>query len=403
MADESTSAAIAGGAIQAAGQVGAAMVNSSGNRRSQERAKEYNKELMHEQYVLNQASAIEAYERNLRQWYLENEEFQRRFEQQKQTNIEQYQREQQGNIDFWQMQNEYNKPSAQVQRMLEAGMSPNAANIDAAGGDLSAPDVASVAQAGVANSPQMQYSNAPGYPVSPTPFQMDNPLAGAASIIQNALALKEKKRMDDALIGLYEANAAKSQSEVDKNNAFRPYWDTYFRGLTENQIFGANLKDSQSQLNFLKLNFETDAYDNKLQALSLANKLLGSQIAQVDANTSLINVKKECQEIFNKYADDRYKSEKDILEMRYKVGFISDQIRTYLVSGKDKDGNPLSDQQRYWLLAVNGILPSLSSIQGQQYFDDLFQKTLDRHNIKEDASGFSIMLEKIRQFLPFVK
>lgn len=390
---------IAGGASAASGVVSSLFGKKKAykyNSKLQQEQAEYNRALAEQQNEYNKQNSEIEYQRNLAQWNRENAEYQRRWQQENERADELWRRQNEYNEAMWNKQNEYDSPAAQMQRFREAGLSPNL--IYGQSNTAAQPQIEgspSVSDVGVAQSPNLNYSDSAGYAMSGSSGVSDNfanPFSSAANTVLGYYQYKQKDDLNDALMELYRSGAAKNFQQVDKENANRPYWDYLFEKNAElqglntstrdyvlNHIlpFESRIKESQSDINFSNFNFMQDSYKSRLTALKLGNDLLGSKIAEVDSNTRLSTLKGDLQEIFNFYADERYKTENEILQIRKKVGFVNKEITSLLIND-----NSLNEVQRNWLLTVNGIVPSVNSTYTgitlgraiDQARDDLFKR-----------------------------
>ena len=106
----SSTAAVIGSGIQAAGSA----ANVGASLFGKKKAYEYNSRLQQEQAAYNRQAQERAFEQNkaLSEYAYDRE-------------MEQWKRENQANLDFWRMQNDYNTPAAQMSRYQAAGLNPN--------------------------------------------------------------------------------------------------------------------------------------------------------------------------------------------------------------------------------------------------------------------------------------
>ena len=108
--------AIAAAAISTAATAASSLIQSSGKKRSQKRAYEYQRQLAEQQYQYQQ---------------------------------EMYQQQLQDNRDNWEMENAYESPSAQKERLLEAGYSPSLYNNTGSSSSITAATAASPSQGSI--------------------------------------------------------------------------------------------------------------------------------------------------------------------------------------------------------------------------------------------------------------
>lgn len=353
-------ATVLGAGIQA---VGSLAVSGMGKKKAykyntklQEQQFEQNKKLADYQNQLNRENADIEYRRNLEQWNRENEEYQRRWQQQRDEDLAQWNRQNEFNLQQWNRENAYNDPAAQVARMKAAGINANSDFGVAAAGSVAGNQAPASGDIGVANSPQLSYSDAAGYPVqggSGVSDSMPNPFSGLLDAVQGYYNFQQKKDMNGVLMDLY-------RSQIDKNVV-----DTQGKKFNVDNLLPLDLKIKQtkSDANYLDFQFKQDTYEERFHALQLANKLLGSRIEQIDSNKELLGLKVEMQKIINKFAEPLNKANLQWINTRSKYAYddINKKVINMLVTGKDSSGKDLDALQKQWLLATQGILPSFSN------------------------------------------
>ena len=353
----------------AAGTVIAAGISAAGNYAvagsGKKKAYKYNTMLQQQQYEQNQKLAEQQnqynrenaeieYQRNVEQWKRENEEYQRRWEQQRSEDLAQWNRQNDFNLQQRDYENYYNSPAAQMERMRAAGLNPNADYSGSSAASMPANPAPASGDIGVANSPQLKYSDAAGYPVqggSGVSDSMPSPFSGLLNAVQGYFSYNQKQQMNDVLIDLY-------RSQIDKNEL-----DSRAKRYNIDNLLPLDLKlkQTKSDANYLDFQFKNDTYEQRFQALQLANRLFGSRIENIDKNTDLLKLKHEFQQIINKYAEPNAQASLSYKQLQNKYSFVNQKVTEMLVTGKDSQGNELDSMQKQWLLATQGILPSISN------------------------------------------
>lgn len=127
--------------------------------------------------------------------------------------LEMWQRQHDANLEFWNMENQYNRPSAQMQRLRDAGLNPN----------LVAGGAGSVGQAGSISTPEQVKYNAPSAPKY-------NPIVDIPAMISQFqdVALKS------AQINQMKA-VTKSQEIKNDNDSFFSHGDRYRKMMRESR------------------------------------------------------------------------------------------------------------------------------------------------------------------------
>lgn len=353
-------ATIIGAGIQAAGSMAVSGMGKKKaykyNTKLQQQQFEQNKALADYQNQINRQNADIEYQRNLEQWNRENAEYQRRWEQQRNEDLAQWNRQNQFNLEQWNRENAYNDPAAQVARMKAAGINPNSEFGVTAAGSVPGNQAPASGDIGVANSPQLNYSDAAGYPVqggSGVSDSMPNPFSGLLDAVQGYFNYQQKQDMNDVLMNLY-------RSQIDKNVV-----DTQGKKFNVENLLPLDfkIKQTKSDANFLDFKFKQDTYEERFHALQLANNLLGSRIEQIDNNKELLGLKIDMQKIINKYAEPLNAANLEWIKTRSKYAYddINKKVISMLVSGKDSAGHDLDPLQKQWLLATQGILPSFTN------------------------------------------
>lgn len=179
------------------------------------------------------------------------------------------------NIKNWQMQNDYNKPSAQIARLLEAGLNPSLIYGTSASGGV-AGDVKSTQGFASAN-PSVRTSPIEAYTAFKNAQNLEavnNNLKEQNNDLKATIALKNAQRIKT----LYDALG------VRYNN------DYLSRTLDDRvkQVFNQTLK-SEEEVNQAKI--ETYRAERALDKIALELNLLSAQIEQTKTNTDLTKVK----------------------------------------------------------------------------------------------------------------
>lgn len=172
-------AAIAAGAA-ATGSVASSTISSGANRHSQKRAFRYNTALQEQAFGYNRQLAEEAYNRNVAQWMREND---------------------------------YNSPSAQMQRFKEAGLNPNLIYGQGSNGNAS-------------GSPQFEtpYYSPPEYPtLKPFDVGIDGAIQSAMSIAQAKLQMDNLKAQNAVIGAQARALNARATGDEISNLYSAPY------------------------------------------------------------------------------------------------------------------------------------------------------------------------------------
>lgn len=153
------------------------------------------------------------------------------------------------NLDMWNKQNEYNLPSAQVQRLLAAGINPSSVF-----GNGSVSEAGSLQSA---TAPQLQ--GATMNPYMPD-FGLDNAASsGVTAFLQSQMNNAQRKLME---------------SEANKNNADTAHTETLTQWEEKSQFARLRYLEEQAKhqgtvgdMARLSLRFEQDSYWHKLKAV----------------------------------------------------------------------------------------------------------------------------------------
>lgn len=164
-------------------------------------------------------------------------------------------------LELWNAQNAYNDPSAQMQRLAKAGLSPYL--VYGSGG---------VSGNTTSNAPQMAQIQ------SKTDLGQVNMLNSYIDI-KNGLQQNANMVAQGDLIKEQEANvAAKTIEIMDRVNNSNPVLRNLWNSNTDKNRSGIKLQDSQTENNKWNLQFNKDMWKYNMDAASLKNDVLRVQL-----------------------------------------------------------------------------------------------------------------------------
>ncbi len=223
--------------------------------------------------------ARETNEQNYKIWQEQKEHNIDMFNMENQANIDMFNMENQAAIDMWNMQNAYNDPSAQAERLLNAGFNPQLAltSSTAAGNATSAPSVGSLSSASAtpAQAPTMQ-----GTTVT-SPFQVawQNAMQGIQTMVDgiNKAALM-RPTIDNLNSGTNVNNnqAVKLGFEANYQKIVNKYAPTLFAEDVETKKYNNDLlamdvtygrETRQLQIALLRADFAYKSLDIEKQTI----------------------------------------------------------------------------------------------------------------------------------------
>lgn len=183
------------------GQIGAAGIQSGANLAINSATNRSNAEIAKDTNSTNLQIARETNQAN-KDMTLANNDLQRELaEQANALNYQLFTEQNEWNENFWNMQNAYNDPSAQLERLINAGINPNMAvsgGFQASGNASQLPQSASPAPAEVADTEAPHFDPAHVDPYQLIPYQMDFlPALAQAAGVDQMRAETEGLRIDN--------------------------------------------------------------------------------------------------------------------------------------------------------------------------------------------------------------
>lgn len=275
------------------------------------------------------------------------------------TNMQIAESQNQWNIDQWNRENEYNTPSAQIQRLKDAGLNPNLMYGNASSGTLSA------------SSPR-----AVGATVS-------NAQAGHAAGVSAAT----QQLM----------NIVMQQAEYNKMNAQSD--------LARNQADLARVNASVSEANVFKTKSQTGYYDTS-SALNLSRaNLIEHQINSIDAQTLATEARTKGQEIYNRFAERLHESNITLRQATQSLNerqtrAISEKISQAWRALDISEGRYQNDSSRtFW--STHMIEAAIDKLKvgttGEEMRNEMLRENLDYKHV----NAFFDALDKATRWIPF--
>lgn len=201
-------------------------------------------------------------------------------------------------VQFWNMQNEYNKPSAQVQRLNDAGLNPALAYGQGGNVANTAGQLSSVPKADVYNSKLVDLQTA---------FD----IAGQMSDLKT----KEKQRqVMDAQIAQYESNVDRNTASIDQMRATVQMIELnkVTEGLRQKGLISDNVaKELANEMSSIDLFYRDLDWETKFKMLSLNANEIASRIG---VNKSIVlkalsDIKNNDSQIKKRDAEIEYMSD----------------------------------------------------------------------------------------------
>lgn len=244
---------------------------------------------------------------------------QKNIEMQRETNRQNYQmfKEQQAfNLDMWNKQNAYNDPSAQVDRLLKAGINPSAVFGNGSlsqAGTLTSPDAPQMQAAHVnPYQPDLRVGEAVNAYMQNEMINAQKKKLNADTAHAEALTLFEQKSMDSRLRSLQSlARRDDALGDMAKSE-LRYMQDSYYwrlkslrndivsqedqHRLTQEQIYNHKLQNGLAEV---QLAYAPRLNEAQLKQYYATVNQLKAQIGLINANTSLTQAQRDT-EIQNK-------------------------------------------------------------------------------------------------------
>jgi hypothetical protein len=215
-------------------------------------------------------------------------------------NAKNQQKQNEFNLKMWHLNNQYNTPSAQMQRLQQAGLNPNlmyqngttgisqGATSSASGSAMQAfqPDFSSGVDSILSYQLQKQLTDAQ---VANIDAQTEKTKVGT-QLDEKELSYKDQEK--NALINQMNANIRKIDQEI--NNL-----------ISQDVLIKAQAVKTENEAKLLmqQFDFNEKSFDDRLEQIRLQNDLTKEQIKQVKNATLLLYYQAIAQKTQNKYID----------------------------------------------------------------------------------------------------